>query len=92
MKLSAEQIFQYASLLFTNTVVELARLLGDTKAQQEERMRKRLERLKQLKAEREAEGLSVDDETLEEIVDKEDSRKDALETRRGRKKVGLNSV
>ena len=69
-------------------ISELARLLGDTKAQQEERMRKRLERLKQLKAEREAEGLSVDDETLEEIVDKEDSRKDALETRRGRKKVG----
>ena len=70
----------------------LARLLGDTKAQQEEKMKARLARLKELKAEREDQGMAADDDTLADLVDKEETRKDALETRRGRKRVGNDSA
>nr|XP_006823325.1 PREDICTED: trichohyalin-like [Saccoglossus kowalevskii] len=51
---------------------ELARILGESEKTQKERLKERLERRRQLKAERKAEGLPVDDKSLDEILDAEE--------------------
>ncbi|XP_038068700.1 trichohyalin-like isoform X2 [Patiria miniata] len=72
---------------------ELAKLLGNTKTEQEERLKQRLERRRQLMEERSKEGLEVDDETLETILDKEEKRRDFIEDRKKKRNVleDLNS-
>ena len=56
--------------------------LATLNQKQEERLKQRLERRRQLKEERSKEGLVVDDETLDEIVEKEEKRRDFLEDRK----------
>ncbi|XP_077983007.1 uncharacterized protein LOC144437842 isoform X2 [Glandiceps talaboti] len=63
---------------------ELARLLGDTKTKQKEKLQERLERRKQLKAERGEAGLPTDDETLDEIQDEEDKQIEEEEKKKRR--------
>ncbi|XP_070559138.1 trichohyalin-like isoform X2 [Ptychodera flava] len=58
---------------------ELTRLLGDTKSRQEEKLKERLKRQKELKAQRAAEGLPADDETLREILDEEERQEEEKE-------------
>ncbi|XP_078596993.1 uncharacterized protein LOC144873475 isoform X1 [Branchiostoma floridae x Branchiostoma japonicum] len=53
---------------------ELARLLGEARADQKKQLEERLARRQQLKAEREAEGLATDDATLDEIQEEEEKR------------------
>ncbi|XP_041349458.1 uncharacterized protein LOC121368777 [Gigantopelta aegis] len=54
---------------------ELVKLLGDTRQSQKEQLEERLARRRQLTAEREAEGLSVDEDVLDEIQEKEEKEK-----------------
>eukprot|EP00058_Branchiostoma_floridae_P017293 XP_002602781.1 hypothetical protein BRAFLDRAFT_93727 [Branchiostoma floridae] len=53
---------------------ELARLLGEARADQKKQLEERLARRRQLKAEREAQGLTTDDATLDEIQEEEEKR------------------
>ena len=56
-------------------VIELERLLDDTRLSAKEELEARLTHRRQLKAEREAQGLSVDEDTLDAIQDKEEKEK-----------------
>ena len=47
-------------------------MIGETAADQKRRMEEKLARRRQLKAEREAQGLSADEETLDDIQDMEE--------------------
>ncbi|XP_078676996.1 uncharacterized protein LOC144913832 [Branchiostoma floridae x Branchiostoma belcheri] len=53
---------------------ELARLLGEARADQKKQLEERLARRRQLKAEREAQGLATDEATLDEIQEEEEKR------------------
>ncbi|XP_022097553.1 trichohyalin-like isoform X2 [Acanthaster planci] len=66
---------------------ELTKLLGNTKAEQGERLKQRLERRRQLIEKRAKEGLAVDDETLDAIIDKEEKRRDLMEDRKKRRNI-----
>ncbi|XP_071784125.1 uncharacterized protein [Asterias amurensis] len=95
-KLRQEGKYDEASALLSQGIKdqqELAKLLGSTKSEQEERLKRRLERRKELKEERAKEGLSIDDETLDEMVEKEEKRRDFLEERKKKRNVleDLNS-
>ncbi|XP_071495122.1 uncharacterized protein [Diadema antillarum] len=89
-KLRQENKFDEASALLSQGIkdqTELARLLGVTKTEQAERLKLRLERRKKLKEEREAEGLAVDEEVLDDILDHEEARRDVLEERKKRHNI-----
>ncbi|XP_041457735.1 trichohyalin-like isoform X3 [Lytechinus variegatus] len=95
-KMRQENKFDEANSLLSQGIkdqAELARLLGATKTEQEEKLKQRLERKKQLKEEREAQGLEASDEVLDEIVQHEMSRKEVLEERKKRHNIleGLNN-
>eukprot|EP00057_Strongylocentrotus_purpuratus_P011445 XP_011665919.1 PREDICTED: trichohyalin isoform X2 [Strongylocentrotus purpuratus] len=95
-KMRQENKFDEANSLLSQGIkdqAELARLLGATKTEQEEKLKQRLERKKQLKEEREAQGLEANDEVLDEIVQHEMSRKEILEDRKKRHNIleGLNN-
>lgn len=52
-------------------------MLGESQQEQKRRLEERLARRRQLKAEREAEGLDVDDNTLDAIQDTEEQEEKA---------------
>ena len=56
-------------------------MLGESQQEQKRRLEERLARRRQLKAERESEGLDVDDATLDAIQDEEE------EEEKGKRKV-----
>ena len=70
---------------------ELTRLLGATKSEQAERLKQRLERRRQLKEEREAQGLETGDNVIDEIIQHEEARKEVLEERKKRHVSSLKS-
>ncbi|CAH1265139.1 MAB21L2 [Branchiostoma lanceolatum] len=53
---------------------ELARLLGEARTDQKKQLEEKLARRRQLKAEREAQGLATDDATLDEIQEEEEKK------------------
>ena len=52
-------------------------MLGESQQEQKRRLEERLARRRQLKAERESEGLDVDDATLDAIQDEEEQQEKA---------------
>ena len=58
---------------------EMSRRLGDSRSEQKERLQERLRRRQELKAEREAKGLSTDDNTLDTLQIQEDAERDQEE-------------
>ena len=52
----------------------MKRLLGETEEDQRRRVQEKLALRKKMKEEREAQGLAVDDETLDELVEEEDKK------------------
>lgn len=70
----------------------MARLLGDSKRKQAEKIQRRVEMRAQLKAQREAEGLDVSDEALDKAVLAQEERMDALEEKRVKKVRHLQNL
>ncbi|XP_035826163.1 uncharacterized protein LOC101847194 [Aplysia californica] len=67
---------EVAALLgqFLDDNEEMRRMLGETEEDQKRRMQEKLALRRKLKEEREAQGLAVDDETLDELVEEEDKK------------------
>ena len=65
-------------------LIVLDELFGETKKSQQERVKERLARRKQLVAERKAQGLSTDEETINTMVEEEE-----IQEQKNRRRVGL---